>query len=114
MNVRAKIIITSIDLDKKESKCFYYKYDFITKRIDSNVEDIHKTLQKSLSSFFEIDSDWVKFKIVDIIKENNYLYIYYTCLIPQAIKIKKGKWLDIGKMNEKHTDLVFKSLQQII
>jgi hypothetical protein len=114
MYVRIKIIVVSINLDKKESSCFTFLDDFLTKSITNKTADINIALKDCLSSFFEIESDWVKFKIVDVEKEDNYINIYYTCLIPQSLTIKKGKWTEIGKMNEKDIQLVFKALQQAI
>jgi oligoribonuclease (3'-5' exoribonuclease) len=113
MNVSIKLIILHLNLENEELNCLLFLDNIIQQKYTLDAGNISICLRKILSSFLEIDPEWVKFYLVDVKTGMESLDIYYSCLIPQAIKNKKGKWINVGKINDDIKEIVFLGSQKI-
>lgn len=111
MNVELKLIVLHVNLQTKLSACLLQNEQLIScpllNNIDSGLRDI-------LVEYLDIEPDWVRFNLVDVIEEENSLAIIYGCVIPYVVKQKKGVWTKLGDIDDnKDRQLVFEASQKI-
>jgi len=118
MLVKTRLIVLHVDFQNGIHKCLLDDNGELPCR---NVLDLHQPVQfgsEILKDYLEIEPEWVTFTLVDIeVEESNILFVYYTCMVPNVLKLKKGQWVEVGKIQD-DTDniqkMVFESGQKLL
>jgi hypothetical protein len=79
------LFISSFDLKKSERVILSASEEkYVPLSIE--LQDYHKTVHDALTELFEsavdMDTKWANMILVDVVKENDIVNIYYACLIP--------------------------------
>ena len=114
MNVCLKLIILNIDVENGNASVLLHLNKIISKKL-SPKDNIIENLKDLLVSFLQIRTDWVDFILVDLVQnDKNEIEIYYSCVIPQIIKNKKGKWYKIGEIQDENIQkIIYMASQKI-
>ena len=110
MNVNLKLIILHVDLQTLANGCLLENDVLISRPLLNS--DISGGLRDILVECLEIRPEWVRFNLIDVIQEESNVSIVYSCLIPSILQNLKGKWTQLGEINDKQIKkLVFQASQ---
>lgn len=101
-NVQIRFIIFSIDLNN--DKLVHYvlssnKKTFIYPSYDlSKGVSLIEAKKLCFENYVPLKLEWIEHRLLDIVQENNTIYIYYICSIPIESKIINGDFLPINQI----------------
>ena len=116
MDVVTRLIVLHIDYETGSNRCLF---DDDGQFPSKTIPDLHQPVQLGstiLEEYLEIKPDWVSFALIDVeVDKNNTLFIYYTCMVPAIIKNNKGKWINVGDIQDGDVKkIVFKAGQETL
>lgn len=112
MNVELKLIVLHLNLQTKNSSCLLEEKQLISRPLLNG--DIDRGLRDILLDYLEIEPDWVRFTLIDVLGQDDQISIVYGCMIPYIVKNINGTWNALGDIDDNDTRrLVFQASQTV-
>lgn len=107
MLVKLNLIILQVD-NRSTYKCVHsdgIPTTILNIPIDTSIRNI-------LSEYLNTDVKWIEYQLIDARGFDDTLHLYYACLIPSIIQLKKGQWKNVTQFNEQNQEIILEAIRR--